>query len=95
MDGLKEIAKRHGIPIFIQGTRGAFYTRLIDLDKEVVYNTLDFAGADTEREQRWFDLLAEEGILIMYIGRWYLSSAITQTDIDRTLSSAERALSRL
>ncbi len=95
MDGFREISQRRGIPMFIQGTRGAFNTRLVKLDKEVAYTPRDFAEADITKEQKWFELLAEEGVLIMYVGRWYLCSTLTQADIDRTLECAERALNQL
>jgi glutamate-1-semialdehyde aminotransferase len=39
--------------------------------------------------------MAGEGILIMWGGRWYVSNALTDADIDRTLEKAERVLRKL
>ncbi len=95
MDGLKEIGKRHGIPLFIQGTRGVFITRFIDIGKEVVYDIRDFALVDMQKERRWAELMAQEGVILMFGGRFYISSAHTGADVSRTLECADSAMSRL
>jgi glutamate-1-semialdehyde 2,1-aminomutase len=95
MDGLREISKKRGIPMFIQGTRGAFITRFIDLDNEVAYSVRDFAAVDTQKERRWAELMAEEGIILMFGGRFYISSAHTETDVQRTLECADRVMGKL
>ncbi len=95
MDGLKEISKRRGIPMFIQGTRGVFITRFIDIGKEVAYSIRDFEGVDTQKERRWAELMAEEGVILMFVGRFYISSAHNEADVDRTLECADRVMRRL
>ena len=94
-DGLKEISRRLGIPLFIQGTRGVFITRFMETDSEVAYSVTDFAGVDAPKERRWAELMAEEGILLMFGGRFYISSAHTGADVDRTLAGAERVMRKL
>lgn len=94
-DGLKEISRRLGIPMFIQGTRGVFITRFMETDREVAYTVTDFAGVDTQKERRWAELMAEEGIILMFGGRFYISSAHTGADVDRTLEGAERVMRKL
>lgn len=94
-DGLKEISQRLGIPMFIQGTRGVFITRFMETDREVAYTVTDFAGVDTQKERRWAELMAEEGIILMFGGRFYISSAHTGADVDRTLDGAERVMRKL
>jgi len=95
VDGLKEISQRRGIPFFIQGTRGVFLTRFIDIGQEVAYSGKDFAGVDMKKERRWAELMAEEGILLMFGGRFYISSAHTEADVARTLECADRVMSKL
>jgi len=95
MDGLKEISKKRGIPMFIQGTRGAFITRFIDLGKEVAYTVRDFAAVDTQKERRWAELMAEEGVILMFGGRFYISSAHTEADVHRTFECADRVMGKL
>jgi len=93
MDALKEISRRHGIPTLIQGPKGVFFFQFID--REVAYSVRDLRGADVEKQDKFRTLLAEEGVLIMWGGRWYVCSAVTEADLDRVLECVDRAISRL
>ena len=95
MEGLKEISRRLGIPLFLQGARGVFITRFVDIGREVAYSVRDFAGVDVPKERRWAELMAEEGVILMFGGRFYISSAHTESDVDRTLACAERVMRQL
>jgi glutamate-1-semialdehyde 2,1-aminomutase len=95
MDGLKEISRRRGIPLFMQGPRGAFITRFMDIGQEVAYSVRDFAAADMAKERRWAEMMAEEGIILMFGGRFYFSSAHSEADVDRTLECADGVMGRL
>ncbi|MFC1915984.1 aspartate aminotransferase family protein, partial [Chloroflexota bacterium] len=94
-DGLKEIGQRRGIPMFIQGTRGVFITRFIDIGKEVAYTVRDFEGVNMQKERRWAELMAEQGVILMFGGRFYISSAHSNADVDRTLECADRVMRKL
>ena len=93
MEGLKEISKRRGIPTLIQGPRGVFYFQFID--KEIAYSVRDLKGADVEKQNRFRTLLDDEGILIMWGGRWYISGGLTVQDVDKALDCTDRAMRRL
>ncbi len=93
MSGLKEICRRLEIPALIQGPRGVFFFQFIDRD--IAYSVRDLKDADVAKQNRFRMMLAEEGVLIMWGGRWYVSSALTEEDIDRTLERVERVLRRL
>lgn len=93
MDGLKELSKRRGIPMLIQGPRGVFFFQFID--REVAYSVRELRGADVEKQNKFRTLLAEEGVLIMWGGRWYVSSGLTMADVDRALECTDRVMSRL
>lgn len=93
MDALKEISRRHGIPTLIQGPKGVFLFQFID--REVAYSVRDLRGADVEKEEKFRTLLAEEGVLIMWRGRWYVSSGLIETDVDKTLECVNRVMGRL
>ncbi len=95
MDGLKEISRKRGIPMFLQGTRGVFITRFVDMGKEVAYSVRDFAGVDMQKERRWAELMAEEGIILMFGGRFYIGSTHTKADVARALECADRVMARL
>jgi glutamate-1-semialdehyde 2,1-aminomutase len=93
MSGLKEMSSRYQIPTLIQGPRGVFFYQFID--REVAYSVRDLKGADIEKQNRFRTLLAEEGILMMWGGRWYVSGALTEADIDKALDCADRVLRKL
>jgi glutamate-1-semialdehyde 2,1-aminomutase len=93
MAGLKEISERRGIPTLIQGPRGVFFYQFID--KEVAYSVRDLKGADVEKQNKFRTFLADEGILVMWGGRWYVSGALTLADIDKALECADRAMGKL
>jgi len=93
MDGLKEIGMRRNIPMLIQGPRGVFAVNFIEL--EVAYSIRNLREADATKLDKFRTLLAEEGVLIMWGGRWYISEGLTEADVDQTLEFADKAISRL
>ncbi|MBW1996933.1 MAG: aspartate aminotransferase family protein [Deltaproteobacteria bacterium] len=93
MDGLKELCNRHGIPSLIQGPRGVFCLHFTD--KESAYSIRDLRDADVDLQNRFRMLMAQEGVLIMWGGRWYLSGGHRKEDIDNALEAADRVLGRL
>ena len=93
MSGLKEVAKRYGTPMLMQGPRGVFFYQFID--KEVAYNVRDWADADHQKQERFRQLLFDDGILILFRGRWYVSGGHTEEDVDKTLEIADRAMREL
>ena len=93
MTGLKELGKKHGIPLLIQGPRGVFVCEFID--KEIAYSPRDLKEADVEKRKKFGTLLLDAGIIAHSRGRWYICGALTEADVDRTLEVADRAMSRL
>ena len=93
MEGLREILKRHGITGLVQGFNGLFIIHFIDED--VVWSVSDLKKADMDMSHQLRLRLDDEGILILFGGRWLVSGAHTEEDIDRTLECADRAVSRL
>ena len=92
MTGLGEIGKRRGLPLLIQGPRGVFVCEFID--REVAYNPRDLKGADVEKQRKFRQLLQQKGIII-YHGRWHVSAAISEEDVDKTLEVANWAMGQL
>lgn len=91
--GLKEIGKKHGLPVLLQGPRGAFLYEF--LDKEVAYGIRDLKDVDPTKQIKFRTLMLEEGILFFKRARWYVSGAITEADVDKTLDCAGRAIGKL
>jgi glutamate-1-semialdehyde 2,1-aminomutase len=90
MSGLKEIGKRYSTPMLLQGPRGVLFYQFID--KEVAYNVGDWASADGQKQEHFRQLLFDDGILILFRGRWYLSGGHTEEDVNKTLEIADRAM---
>lgn len=94
VDGLKDLAKKHGLPALIQGPRGAF--NLYFIDGDTAYTSTEIAArGGNEGIEKWRNLLADEGVLLMRGGRWYMCSALTGEDISRTLECADRAMAKI
>ena len=93
MEGLKQIARSHGISTLVQGPRGVFYFQFIDRD--AAYSVRDLRDADVDKQNRFRMLMAEEGVLIMWGGRWYVSGAHTEADAAFALEAADRAMEKL
>jgi glutamate-1-semialdehyde 2,1-aminomutase len=93
ISGLKQIGSRRNIPVFIQGPRGVFYLNFMECD--VAYSVRDLQKADPQKLDRFRTLLAEAGVLVMWGGRWYISGALSEADVDRTLECADWAMARL
>jgi glutamate-1-semialdehyde 2,1-aminomutase len=93
MDGMRKISLSRGIPMLIQGCRGAFYTCFVD--KEIAYVEEDVADVDREKSIKFWENMAQEGILFLFGGRWYISAGVTDADVDRTLECADRVLGKL
>ncbi len=93
-NGLKDLAKKHSLPVLIQGPRGAFNMYFIDGDK--AYTSAEIAErGGNENIEVWRNLLADEGVLLMRGARWYMCTAITEDDITHTLECADRAMAKL
>ncbi len=90
---MREILKRHGIKALINSVRGIFIVHFTD--KEAVWSTRDLTAADSDRSRQFRVRLADENILILFGGRWLITSAHTEEDIDRTLECADRAVALL
>lgn len=92
-EGLREILKCHKLKALVQSVRGIFIVHFID--KDVVWSMRDLKKADSDMSHQFRIRLADEGILILFGGRWLINGAHTEEDTDRTLECADRAVGRL
>ena len=94
MDGLRDLARKRGLPALVQGPRGAF--NLYFMEGDVAHTAREISdGGGTDRIEDWRNMLADEGILLMRGGRWYMCAALTDEDVSRSLECADRAMARL
>lgn len=90
-------ALRNGLTKILQGSR---YSTIASgegpvfcisfLDKQP-RNYRDLLGADRQLYNDFALALLDEGILVLPDGRWYISTAHTDADIEATLAAAQRA----
>ena len=79
--GLKEVAKKQGIDILIQGLGSVFYLSFTNLDS--IKNYRDHANnVDQEKYREFSKLMLLNGIRLSQNGRWHMSSSHDISDIE-------------
>jgi glutamate-1-semialdehyde 2,1-aminomutase len=90
MVGLREIARRSGVPLLVQGLGAAFNTAFTD--QAEVHDYRSYTRSDAAKLRRFLHALQGEGVRPTSRGTWFLSTAHTDADIADTLRGAEVAL---
>jgi glutamate-1-semialdehyde 2,1-aminomutase len=93
MQGIRRVAATRGVPTLVQGPGPVFYVWFTDAPAIAHYA----ASARVSREPyaRFAAAMLAEGVRVIPGGRWYVSLAHTEEDIDRTCEAMDRALERL
>ena len=92
--GLKEVAKKQGIDILIQGLGTVFYLSFTNLDS--IKNYRDHANnVDQEKYREFSKLMLLNGIRLSQNGRWHMSSSHDISDIETTIKAAELSFAEL
>jgi len=93
MDGLRDAADRHGLPLLVQGPGPVFCT--VFSDQSAVRTYRDYKASDEALRLRFLEALQDRGIRTKTNGTWFPSLAHTPEDIDTTISAADDALAEL
>ena len=94
MTGLREITARHGQQWLIQGCPGVitFYPAPF----ERAWSMAEwYTVADHDLGERFREALYDNGVLVMFRGRWYINGATTLEDIDGALEIVDRCFAQL
>ena len=86
--GLEGILRTHGFNIVTAGGGPVFQLSFMEKPARNYRETL---AADKWLYSNFALALLDEGVLVLPDGRWYLSTAHNDEDIDTTLAAAERA----
>ena len=93
MDGLVNAAKKAGIEFAITESNGVFNTlfdvpggRIKAYDPEVV------DAKNYDKQVVFQQYMQDNGIIIMFGGRWYMTSAHSDEDIAKTIDAAEKSM---
>ncbi|WP_166245592.1 glutamate-1-semialdehyde 2,1-aminomutase [Paenibacillus turpanensis] len=92
--GLAESARKHGIPLTINQIRGAFSTHFCD---HPVRDYDEAQDTDGVRFGRFFKEMLDRGICLApsKYEAWFLTTAHTEDDIQRTIQAADEAFQKL
>jgi glutamate-1-semialdehyde 2,1-aminomutase len=85
--GLERILRNRGLPAVTNGSGAVFQVSFSDRRPRSYRDTL---AADRRLYSDFALALLDEGILALPDGRWYLSTAHTDADVDATLEAATR-----
>jgi glutamate-1-semialdehyde 2,1-aminomutase len=91
MNGLKEIGKKQGSNLLVQGLGPMLHTGFTDLEK--VRDFREVMSYDKVKLGKFVAGLHDRGIRIIGRGLWYISAVHTESEIDKTLEVAEEVLS--
>jgi glutamate-1-semialdehyde 2,1-aminomutase len=90
---LRAVFERAGHKVLIQGPNGVLFVEFVDL--EVAWTPQELAAADADRMPRLRALALDEGLLLAGGNRFFVSTALSDADIDEVSSRLARALAKL
>jgi glutamate-1-semialdehyde 2,1-aminomutase len=93
MRGIRELGKRHGLPLVVSGFGAAFavhFNRLPELN-----NYRDTLDDDAGMLAKFLLESCKQGINILPDGRFYVSTVHTANDVEQTLTGLDAVLGRL
>jgi len=93
IEGLRSLALEHGEEMLVQGMGTVFHPAFTNLSKIETYR--EFLNTDIERRTRFNSYLHSEGVRVTARGTWFLSTAHSDEDVEKSLAAAERAFHRL
>lgn len=89
--GLKGIAKRYDQPMLLQEVRGCIFYQFTDIS--VAHNMGEWMPvSDHARQEKLRSILFETGALILFRGRWFINSSLTEADVEKALTLTDDAM---
>ena len=90
MSGIKTAAEKCDKKICVSGVGPVFHVSFSEVEKFSEYRT--FAQRDMKAYKRFWLGLQERGVRVVPDGLWFVSTAHTEQDIDRTLEAVSESL---
>lgn len=91
MDGLRDAARRTESDFHVQGI-GSFFGTSFTTKEEITDYREHARFCDDAKHRRFVQAMLERGVRLATNGRWHMSSAHTDEDIEKTISAAHDAL---
>lgn len=96
MDGLVDISNKYDIPLTITEANGVFSTLFgIPGGRRRLYTNEDLELFDKEICNNFQRYMQENGVFLMFGGRWYVNAQHTMEDAEKTLAAADKAMKSL
>jgi len=93
MDGLVEISNRYNIPLTITESNGVFSTIFgVPGGRRRLYTQEELKGFDKKIVEVFQKYMQENGVFLMFGGRWYVNAAHTMEDAEKTLEAADKSM---
>jgi glutamate-1-semialdehyde 2,1-aminomutase len=90
---LRKLAREAGVSVLINGAGAAFHISFTERAEMRHYrDTLD---RDLNKRDAFLENMLERGVYLLSDGRWYVSTAHSQTDLDETLAAAAKCFAVL
>lgn len=94
IDGIRQSANNAGIPLLINGLGSAFHLSFTCRSNKM-QNYRDTLDCDVQVRERFIVAMLEAGVYLLPDGRWYVSAAHSESDIQRTLAAARKSFGKL
>ena len=94
IDGLRNVASKNGIEILIQGLGSVFYLSFTNVKS--IKNYRDHSNnVDFDKYKEFSKIMLLNGVRLSQNGRWHMSSAHSDNDIEKTVHAADLSFSEL
>ena len=90
INGLLEVADKTGIDVLIQGL-GSFFYLSFTTSKSIKNYRDHINNVDLEKYQEFVKSMLMNGVRLSQNGRWHMSSAHTEEDVEKTILAAQNS----
>lgn len=93
MDGLVDLSNKYNIPLTISEATGVFSALFgIPGGRRRMYEDWETENFDRKMSNEFQKYMQENGVFLMFGGRWYISAQHTMDDAKKTLEAADKAM---
>ncbi len=85
MKGIRDLATKEGIPVLINGVGTAFHVGFTS--RGAMRDYRDTLDCDVKARDKFIEALLAEGVYLLPDGRWYVSAAHSEADVEATLKA--------
>jgi glutamate-1-semialdehyde 2,1-aminomutase len=92
IEGLRALAKKTTLPLTVRGLPPVFQVSFVPPGASPIVDFRSSLQTDFELGRRFWQALHERGVRVTSRNFWFISTAHTDEDVERTLAAAEAAL---